>query len=718
MKKSIFIVCFLICLFSLQAKDQKIGLALSGGGARGFAHIGLLKVIDEIGLEIDYVSGTSFGALIGALYSLGYSGKEIEDIFLKFDFRSNIDESISRKDLFIEEKRWLDYGAVSFNIDEDLSLDIPISILSGNNMLQKLAKYLNTGAYYQNFDDFPIPFRCNATNLTTGESVTFSQGNLIDVVRASMAFPTLLEPFLVNDQPYVDGGVKDNLPVQALLDMGADFTIANKVNTPLKDKDECEDFIAILNQTININMNVWVEESIKKTDLLIVPQLDNFTNTSFEDIREIIQDGEDAARANLDSLKSLVKQNKFKKARKKAYRTPERIFINDVSVSGNKTIHSSKVKLYAGLDSNNFYSFNQILQASKKCYNTKNFTWVYPKLKYKDGKYDLEIVTKERGKSFASFDAIYDTSDDLVARLTTTLNNIIQKNSKFIASLQLGGVNSLKVDYVKNFGDFYGAYYHLFPYIEESKLYYYNEEGDKSVRIKKLEYGLNLGIGFFIKDILVGEGYLFGFRSNLYQDVADLDLEQRQFKSSGLGLKAYHETLDDLYFPSSGNRIMMSYQKALDSPLADESYEKIYIDLFKAFPLSKSLSVQAGIESGLFRDADLGISFSPYEIGGIDSFTGIDKHGLNEEAFQINRLGMQYRFNNRYYLTMSGQYLYKGELKKSGQALTSQKVIDLSLGYKTPLGPLRLAISYDFDSNVNYFLAFGFTKDMFKLSKH
>jgi len=262
MKKILCLVILLFHLFNLNAKNQKIGLALSGGGARGFAHIGLLKVIDEIGLEIDYVSGTSFGALIGALYSLGYSGAEIEDIFLQFDFRSNIDDSISRKDLFIEEKRWLDYGAVSFNIDEDLSLNIPMSILSGNNMLQKLAKYLNRGIYYQTFDDFPIPFRCNATNLTTGESVTFKQGNLIDVVRASMAFPTLLEPFEVNGDLFVDGGVKDNLPVQALTDMGSNYIIANKVNTPLKGKDECEDFIAVLNQTIYINMYVWVDEAV------------------------------------------------------------------------------------------------------------------------------------------------------------------------------------------------------------------------------------------------------------------------------------------------------------------------------------------------------------------------------------------------------------------------------------------------------------------------
>ncbi len=718
MRRFFLTLTLIFSLASLKAEDLKIGLALSGGGARGLAHIGLLKVIDEVGLEVDYISGTSFGALIGAMYSLGYSGEEIEEIFLKFDFRSQINDSINRDELFIGEKRWLDYGAIDLTINSDLSLDIPISILSGNNMLQKLATYLNRGIYYQNFDEFPIPFRCNATNLTSGESETFSKGNLIDAVRASMAFPTLLEPFEVEGKLYVDGGVKDNLPVQVLIDMGANYILASKANTPLKDKNECQDFLAILNQTININMNVWVEQSIEKSDLVLSPPLNSFSNGSFDDMEEIIRLGEEEARNNIAELIRLQEGQSPAKPSKQVFTLPNKIFVNNITISGNNDIHSTKVKLYSGLTNRNYYTYEDILEATLKCYNTKFFHWVYPKLSYDKGKYNLEIVIKEKGRSFVSFDAIYDTSDDLVARVTTTMNNVVQKNSKLITSLQLGGVNSLIFDYVKNFGDLYGAYYRAFPYLEEVKLYNYNFEGNKSSRIKKLEYGLNLGVGFFIKDILVGEAYAFGYRSSLYQDVAELELPQRKFKAFGIGVKAYHESVDDLYFPKSGNKFMMSYQKALDSPFTEEDYEKIYIELFKAFPLRENLSLHAGIDSGVFRNAFLGILFTPFEIGGIDSFTGMDKHSLNEEGYQINRLGLQYDYRNKYFINVSGQFLYKGELKKSGQSLSSQKVLDLSLGYKTPLGPLRITVSHDLESTINYYLAFGFTKDIFKFSRH
>jgi NTE family protein len=392
---------------------------------------------------------------------------------LKFDFRSQINDSINRRDLFIEEKRWLEYGALNFNIDKDLSLNIPMSILSGNNMLQKLSKYLSRGMYYKTFDEYPIPFRSNATNLTTGESVTFTEGNIIDVVRASMAFPTLLEPFEVNGELFVDGGVKDNLPVAALTDMGANYIIANKVSTPLKGKDECQDFITILNQTNNINMNVWVEEAVSKSNLVIVPELNSYNNSSFDDMEDIIRLGEEKARENIAELIRLKSIQGEKKKQKHVFIIPDHFLLNSITTSGNNVIHSTKIKLYSGLKDDSYYTYNEILEASKKCYNTKYFYWVYPKLSYDDGQYNLEIVVKEKEKIFFSIDVVYDTSDDLVARLTTTMNNVVQKNSKLIGSFQLGGVNSLVFDYVKNFGDLYGAYYHVFPYFLLCYLSYY-----------------------------------------------------------------------------------------------------------------------------------------------------------------------------------------------------------------------------------------------------
>jgi outer membrane protein assembly factor BamA len=208
---------------------------------------------------------------------------------------------------------------------------------------------------------------------------------------------------------------------------------------------------------------------------------------------------------------------------------------------------------------------------------------------------------------------------------------------------------------------------------------------------------------------------VFGFRSNLYQDVAELELPQRKFKAFGVGAKAYHENIDDLYFPSKGNRVMISYQKSFAGVFSDESYEKTYLDLFNTVPLNSSLSVQASMEAGMFRNVNLGILFSPFQIGGIDSYTGMEKHRHNYEVFQNYRVGLLYNYEKRYFINVSGQILYKGDLIDFGEP---SKVIDLTLGYKFPIGPLRMTISYDLESKINYFLSFGYTKDMFKFSRH
>ncbi|MFA7057070.1 MAG: patatin-like phospholipase family protein [Candidatus Cloacimonadales bacterium] len=718
MKKNFLLLFILFFVLGCYAEELKVGLALSGGGARGLAHIGLLKVIDEVGLEIDYIAGTSFGGLVGAMYSLGYSPAEMEELFLRFDLRHQISDKVERKALFMEEKRWSDYGAINIKIDEDLSLNMPASIISGNNMLKQLAKHLNRGIYYPTFDDFPIPFRCNATNLLTGERVEFKEGNLIDVVRASMAFPTLLEPFDVDGGVYVDGGIKDNLPVQSLLDMGANFVIANKASTPMKPIDQCQDFMSILNQSININMNVWVEEAIAKTDLLIVPSLKEYKNSSFSAIKDLIRLGEEEARKHIPELQRLKALQGKRENNRTVYKFPHRILLNDITVSGNSLIHSSKVKLYSGLETGNYYTLNEVLEATQKCYNTQYFVWVYPKLTYHDGGYSVEIATKERSRSYLGIDATYNSTHDLVARFTVTMNNVVQKNSKLINTLQLGGVNSYIIDYVKNFGNLYGSYYHVFPLIEESRLYNYNFEGRKSNRIKKLEYGLSLGIGFFLKDILVSEGFIYASHYNLYQDVAELELPQEKFKSIGAGFKVYHESVDDLYFPGRGSRMMVKYQHGWDEPYSDEGFEKIYVDLFKAFKINNNFSLQVGVEGGVLKNSKLGILFCPFQMGGIDSFSGLDEHSLNSEAFQINRIGLLYNYKNRYFVNISTQFLYEGSLKVEGGFESFDRIYDVTLGYKTPLGPLRLAVASDFNKTTNYFLSFGFTKDMFKFSRN
>ncbi len=717
MKKIVLVFCLLILIFFLHGNPDKIGLALSGGGARGFVHIGLLKVIDEVGLEVDYIAGTSFGALVGSLYSLGYSGKEIEDMFLNEDYTSIFSDKIERGDLYIEDKRWFDYGNVSLEIDKNMNVSIPLSIISGNNIVLILSKYLARSMYYNDFDSYPIPFRCVATNLENGQSVEFTDGDLISAVRASMAFPSVLEPFEVDGELYVDGGVKANLPVDTALSMGADYIIANKASSPLRAKEDCDNLLAVLDQTININMSLWVNEALKKSDLVIEPDLKGYTASSFDEIEELINIGESAARAHIDELIQLAENRSYsERTSKKIYKVPNKIRLNKIITFSSDQLSGYKIKLLTGLVEGEPYSLDEIVTGVKECYNSGLFVWAYPRLSYTDGVYILEVVTKEKAKGYLDVDLVYTDSEDLVFGVTTTLNNVIQKNSKLIANVKFGGRTSFVIDYVKNFGELYGGYYRLFPFIEKKKLYNYNIDDEIINRVESRELGGNIGVGFFIKDLLVGEGYIYSQRNRLSQDISDVDFERDMFKSTGLGFKLYHESVDDMYFPTKGTMFAFKYKHSFEEFLSDESFDKFQGVAKLAIPLHDRFSLSYHVEGGSFQNETYAKQFIPFEIGGVDSFSDIDKSSSKFSSYAFSDISATYNIDKTYFITGSVHHLVQSNDNDFDDFEKEDSAYCLEFGYQSPIGPVRLGSVADEDFDISTYFSFGYTLDMFMLS--
>ena len=239
------ILLFFGILFSLyghsQAKESiytpkkpKIGLSLSGGGAKGFAHVGVLKVLDSLGVKIDYISGTSMGAIVGGLYASGYSGKDIEKIINDTDFSAILIGEKSRKEATFFDKS-VDKYILSFPIQKR-KITLPSSISSGQNTIYILKELFKNVSNIHDFSQLPIPFMCVATNLETGKTKIFEKGDLIKSIMASSAFPSLIEPIKINDTIYVDGAMAINLPSKPLKDKGIDIVIGVNLSTGLNYK--------------------------------------------------------------------------------------------------------------------------------------------------------------------------------------------------------------------------------------------------------------------------------------------------------------------------------------------------------------------------------------------------------------------------------------------------------------------------------------------------
>jgi len=290
-------------------KRPKICLVLSGGGARGAAHVGVLKVLEEYRVPIDCIVGTSMGALVGAGYATGTSVAEMEKINAEITTEMLFKEAPPRDEQSMRRKSddYLPYIGPEFGIGGGKGFGLPKGVVTGvqlETVLRRLAKAKG----YHNFDKLPIPYRAVATDLVTGKAVVFSRGELANVMRASMSVPGAVAPAEFGGMILVDGMLTSNLPVQTARAMGADIIIAVNVGTPLLKRDELTSILGVTGQMLSILTEQNVQKSLaalKPTDILITPDLGDYSTGDFDNLTKIAPLGEEAARKQAGRLEQL-----------------------------------------------------------------------------------------------------------------------------------------------------------------------------------------------------------------------------------------------------------------------------------------------------------------------------------------------------------------------------------------------------------------------------
>ena len=315
-----FIILFLIPFFSLsqhinEDKDIKVGLVLSGGGAKGLAHIGALKVIEESGVKIDYIAGTSMGAIVGALYASGYSADELTTLFKKADFNQLIRDDFQRKNKSFFERNGSDKHAVVLPFNK-FKLSFPSAISKGQNTYNFYVRLLDHVKEIDDFSKLPIPFLCIATDVETGKQVLLDEGYLPDAISASGAIPTLFEPVDLNGKSLVDGGVSNNYPIDELLAKDVDVVIGVDVQDGLKKKEKLTSASDIMFQLSNFNTQSQMEDKIQKTEVYIKPDIKDYNIVSFDQSNEIYTTGFKAADVVLKILLGQILQKDRKQNNK------------------------------------------------------------------------------------------------------------------------------------------------------------------------------------------------------------------------------------------------------------------------------------------------------------------------------------------------------------------------------------------------------------------
>ena len=362
-------------VFPRKFNSTKVALVLSGGGARGLAQIGVLKVFEEHNIPIDMIVGTSIGSMVGGLYSTGYTPDELEYIVDSIDWKSKLSltDKYSRESLFFEQKKIQDKSLITISLD-GFKPQLPSSLSSGQQ-ISELINVLTLNSRYKtkkNFADLKIPFASVATDLNMGEKVVLTKGNLSECIKASITFPLLYSPTQIDGRNLVDGGLTANIPVDVARDLGADIVIAVNSTSPLRTPEELKNPIYTADQIISITMGKLNEQQLKNADLIITPEVGKHSANEFNNVKFLIDKGEKGTYELIDKIKNLIDSTELS-----ASKYYNNFIINPKVYISSELVPNEIVTRIISEEENKFVRFSSIEKNLKELYKLGFFQDVF-----------------------------------------------------------------------------------------------------------------------------------------------------------------------------------------------------------------------------------------------------------------------------------------------------------------------------------------------------
>lgn len=694
----------------------KIGLVLSGGGAKGFAHIGVLKVLEANKIKIDYITGTSMGALIGSLYSAGYSPSEIENIILNNNWQTFLNDSPNFKDIPIEQKNITKNYNLSLKFDDSLNFSLPKSLKNTQNLYLTLKKFLWRVENIKNFNNLPIPLRVIATDLNTGKAVAFSSGDLAKVVTASLSIPTIFDPVKIEDSYYVDGLISKNFPVEDAFNMGANIVIGVDVGTSLKKKNKY-DIFSVADQIFAIQSFVSTEKEKKLATILITPNIKDFKSTDFDNYKKIEKLGEIAAQKELNKILSLSLKNT--KTNEKIKKNKEdNILINNLVInnSNHKEIISSIFKPYM----NKKISIEKLQKVMSKVYSLNFISKFY----YSYDKNTLFLTIEENPTNVIGIDFDYQSDYGAIFSIGTNINSFGKIGSLSTLEGKVGDYSGIEL---KNFF-YYGLSNKIgiltkLNYNEEPFLIYNknNKIGSYKSQNSRLESSF---VTQYSNLFLLSYGASLNYASLKPEINSIFDSRITYSKSFGdISWSLKWDKTDSPIFPTIGGKGEISQKWGVHTGPDNLNFFTTTYSIANYIPITKKLSLINNFFGGNVSGEDVlpdkyiklggmsdDINNNVFSFDGyyyqqkyISSLFGI-KLGLQQEI--IKNLYLNFSFNTATYELVTPYFeddshnrLWKDY--KSGYGI--------GVNYLSLIGPLRISISQNTESrNILFQFSFGY----------
>ncbi|MFC5047915.1 patatin-like phospholipase family protein [Aquimarina hainanensis] len=704
--------------------DLKVGVVLSGGGAKGLAHIGALKIIEDAGIRIDYIGGTSMGAIVGSLYAAGYNAKELDSIFRSVDFDMLIQDNIPREAKTFYEKEDAEKYAISLPFDR-FKIGLPKSLSKGQNLYNQFAQLTSHVSHITDFDKLPVPFFCMAANLETGEQVLLDKGYLPDAVSASGALPSVYDPVELNGILMTDGGVANNYPIKEIKKKGAQVVIGVDVQDSLMSRKNLNSVANIMLQISNFRTIKDMKGKVSSTDIYIKPDVQQFSILSFDQRDAIIANGEKAALRKLEQLKQIKQQQRRKK--KPSISIPkgtDSLRIENLAITGNKQYTRAYIKGKLKLKTPSTTTFNKLNQGFNNLSATGNFDRINHKLT--DNTLSLDLKESEN-KMLLRFAVHYDNLYKTAALINVTRKKILFNNDVLSFDLALGDNIRYNLDYYIDNGFYWSVgIKHRFNTLKKTVPFDFIKEytdisgiGINTVDIDYTDFNtqvyaetllnqnLSLGIGGEAKRLVIVSETIGTDENQLPRTVFD----NTNYWSLFSYLKL--DTYNNKYFPSKG----LLFDSDIHTYLFVSDVDFLFLKDFKPYsilkskfgyatPLFSKLSMNVQVEAGSFIGST-DISSLDFALGGFGAQTinnliplyGYDYISFTTKSFLKGLLTLDYEFAKKNHLNFSVNAANVGDKIFSSAKEVFSLPIDYSgfaIGYgiDTFAGPVQVKHSY------------------------
>ena len=733
MKKILNLILFSICVLvhavasPVEGTRKKVGLVLSGGGAKGMAHIGALKVLEEAGIPIDYVVGTSMGSIIGGLYAIGYTPEQLDSMVRVQDWTFLLSDRTPRSDKNMAEREADEQYVISVPFSKNSIKEVTGGLIKGQNIANLFSEL--TLGYHDSidFNKLPIPFACVSEDIAKGQEKVFHEGVLATAMRASMAIPGVFTPVRLDSMVLVDGGVVNNYPVNVAREMGADIIIGVDVQSELKPANELNNAGSILGQLIDLMGQDMYLKNLEETNVHIKVNVQGYSAASFtpQAVDTLIVRGEEAAREQWKSLKDLKKEigidDNYIPPRPDKYEPTDWIMVGNIHFNGVDEKDEEWIMKRCDLKENSLNSIRRIEDATSIIRSNTSYSNVtYVLTRSEDGLFDLTYTVNMKQEHRVNIGIRFDSEEiaslllnvrsTLKTNLPSYISGTVRLGKQYAAKLTYGiepsPLTSLELTYLFQYND-------LDYYLEGERAfnstfrYHKGEMAYHNVWLRNVRFGLGVRCELYdYEKILYDENY------------AGIRLGDEHFFTYFANL--HYETYDKAYFPSKGVMFDGAYTLYTDN-FTEYKNKPPFTSISGAFegvvPVTNRFSVLPGIYGRFLIGRNIPLTKMNTMGGDIMHqylpdqlpFIGSTHIELMNNSLLIGAVKLRQRIGNVHYVSVAGNYaLSSNDIK---DLLKEKSMFGCGVGYgmDSMFGPLEATLNYTNHSNkVNLYINLGY----------